>query len=119
VNEWQSGLEAERERALGALRSFWSTKKLAAEKRQETHILSNEEKEKWIEDHVERETAGARKWVEDAEVAIQQEEEDMKKAGNTGLMYREPEKTFQEMMVAIRDSLSDLVSSDDGDDGED
>ena len=43
----------------------------------------------------------------------------MKKAGNTGLMYREPEKTFQEMMVAIRDSLSDLVSSDDGDDGED
>jgi hypothetical protein len=32
-----------------------------AEKRREMHFLSNEEKEKWIEDYVERETAGARK----------------------------------------------------------
>jgi Uri superfamily endonuclease len=35
--------------------------KLAAEKRQERHFLSNQEKEKWIEDFVERETAVARK----------------------------------------------------------
>jgi hypothetical protein len=48
-----------------------SKKKLAAEKQQETHFLSNEEKEKWIEDFVERETAGARKRVEDAEAAVQ------------------------------------------------
>jgi hypothetical protein len=61
VNEGKSGLEAERIRALGALRSLRSKKKLAAEKRRETHFLSNEEKEKWIEDYVERETAGARK----------------------------------------------------------
>jgi len=36
-----------------------------------------------------------------------------------GLTNKEPEKTFEEMMVAIGDSLSDLASSDDGEDGED
>jgi hypothetical protein len=40
--------------------------------RQETHFLSNEEKQKWIEDYVQRETAAARKRVEDAEAAVQQ-----------------------------------------------
>jgi len=45
-NESRSGLEAERVRALGALRSFRSKKKLAAEKSHETHFLSNEEKVK-------------------------------------------------------------------------
>jgi hypothetical protein len=38
---------------------------------------------------------------------------------NVGLMNREPEKTFQEITVAIRESQSDLASSDDGEDGED
>ena len=42
----------------------------------------------------------------------------MKNAENAGLTNREPEKTFQEMMVAIGDSLSDLASSDDGEYGE-
>jgi len=55
------GLEAERLRALGAWRGLRSKEKLAVEKRRETHFSSNEEKEKWIEDYVERETAGARK----------------------------------------------------------
>jgi len=36
-----------------------------------------------------------------------------------GLTPREPEKTFEEMMAAIGDSLSDLASSDNGEDGED
>jgi hypothetical protein len=36
-----------------------------------------------------------------------------------GLTSREPEQTFEEMMAAIGDSLSDLASSDDGEDGED
>jgi hypothetical protein len=36
-------------------------------------------------------------------------------AGSTS---REPEKTFEETMAAIGDSLSDLASSDDGEDGE-
>jgi len=36
-----------------------------------------------------------------------------------GLTSREPEKTFDEMLVAIWDSLRDLASSDDAEDGED
>jgi hypothetical protein len=35
-----------------------------------------------------------------------------------GLTSREAEKTVEEMLVAIGDSLSDLASSDDGEDGE-
>jgi len=87
-NEGKSGLEAERIRALGALRSLRSKKKLAVEKRRETHFLSNEEKEKWIEDYVESETAGARKRVEDAEAAVQQEQDDMTHAEIAGLTSR-------------------------------
>jgi len=70
ANEGKSGFEAERILALGALRSLRSKKKLAAEKRQEMHFLSNEEKEKRIEDYVQRETAGARERVEDAAAAV-------------------------------------------------
>jgi len=119
ANEGKSSLEAERVRALGALRSLRSKMKLAAEKRRETHFLSNEEKEKWIEDYVVRETAVARKRVEDAEAAFQQEQDNRKHAEIAGLTYREPEKTFEEMLVAIGDSLSDLASSDDGEDRKD
>jgi len=43
----------------------------------------------------------------------------MRKAENVGLTNGEPEKTFQEMMVAIGDSLSDLASSNHGEDGDD
>jgi hypothetical protein len=73
ANEGKSGLVASRVRALGALRSLRSKKKLAVEKRQETHFLSNEGKEKWIEDFAERATAVARKRVQDAETAIMQD----------------------------------------------
>jgi hypothetical protein len=92
--------------------------KLAAEKRRETHFLSNEEKEKWIEDYVERETTGARKRDEDTEAVVQQEQDDMTQAEIAGLTSRDPKKTFEEMVVAIGDSLRDLASSDDGEDGE-
>jgi len=61
ADEGRSSLEAERVRALGALRSLRSKTKLAAGKRPQPHIISNEVKEKRIEDYVERETAGARK----------------------------------------------------------
>jgi hypothetical protein len=37
----------------------------------------------------------------------------------TRLTSREPKKTFEAMLVAIGDRLSDLASSDDGEDGED
>jgi len=35
-----------------------------------------------------------------------------------GVINREPENTVEEMMVAVGDSLSDLASSEDGEDGE-
>jgi hypothetical protein len=119
ANEGKSGVEAERIRAHRALGSLRSKKKLAAVTRCETHFLSNEEKEKWIEDYVERETAGARKRVEDAEAVVQQEQDNMTDAEIARLTSREPAKPFEEMLVAIGDSLSDLASSDDGEDGED
>ena len=81
--------------------------------------MSNEETEKLIEDYVERETTGARKQVEDAEAAVQHEQEDMRKVEYLGLMNREPEQTFQKMMVAMGDSVSDLATSDNVEDGED
>jgi len=92
---------------------------LAAEKRREMHFLSNQENEKWIEDSVERETAGARTRVEDVEAAVQQEQNEMMHAELAGLTSRKTERTFEGMLVAIGDSLSDLASSDDGEDGED
>jgi hypothetical protein len=93
--------------------------RIAVEKRQETHFLNNDEKEKWIEDYVERETAGARKRGEDAEAEVQHEQDDIKHAEIVGLTSRDPEKSFEEMQVASGDSLSDLACSDDGEDGED
>jgi len=101
------------------LRSLISKKRLAAEKRRETHFLSNEEKEQWIEDFVERETAGARIRVEDAETAVRQVQNGMTYAELAGLMSRKPEKTIEQMLVAIGDCLSDLASSDDWEDGDD
>jgi len=112
-------LEADRVQALGALRSLRSKKKLAVEEKRETHFLSNEEKEQWIEDYVEKETAVARKRVEDAETAIKQKQQDMSNVEKAGMTTREPEKTFEEMLNAIGDSLSDLASSNDEEDVED
>jgi len=119
ANEGKSSLEPERVLALGALRTLRSNKKLAAKKWRETHFLSNKEKEQWIEDYVERETSGARQRVQDAAAAVQQEQEDMKHAEIAGLINREPKWTFDKMMVAIRESLSDLASSNKGEDRED
>jgi len=119
ANEGKSGLEVERVRALGALCSLGSKKKLVAEIVRETHFLSNEAKEPWIEDYVERESAVARKRVEDAETAIKQKQEDMSNVDKAELTTRKPEKTFEEMLNAIGDSLSDLASSNNEADPED
>jgi len=119
ANEGKSGFDAEGVRALGALRSLRSKKKLAAEEQRETHFLSTEETDKCIEDYVERVTAGARKRVEDAQAAVQQEQDDMTHAKVAGLTSRKPEKTCEEMLVAIGDSLSDLASSNHGENGAD
>jgi len=83
------------------------------------HFLSNEEKEKWIDDYVERETAVARLRVEDAETAIKQEQDDMRNAEKAGLTTTKHETASWEMLNAIGDSLSDLASSEDEQDGED
>jgi len=83
------------------------------------HIFSQEDKYICIEYYGERETAGARKRVEDAETGVPQVQEETRKAENTGLTNREPEDTFQEMMVAIGNSLSDLSSSEAEEDVED
>ena len=61
----------------------------------------------------------ARKRVEDAEAVVQQKQEDIKHTEIAGLTNAEPEKTFDKMMVAIGDTLSDLEISDEGEDGED
>jgi len=119
ANEGNRGLEAERVQALGALHSLRSKKKRSVEKRHQTYCLSNKEKEKWIEDYGERETAVARKQVQDAETAIMQELKDMTTAESAGVTTRKPEITFEEMLNAIGDSLRDLASSDDEQDGED
>jgi len=68
---------------------------------------------------VERETAVARKRVEDAETAIKQKQDDMRNAEKAGLTTTKPETPFEEMLNAIGDGLGDRASPDDGEDGED
>jgi len=104
---------------LGALRSIRSKKKLAAEKRREMHFLTNEEREKWLEDYVDRETAVARERVQDAETAMMQELEHMENVEKGRSTTTRPKITFEEMLNAIGDSLSDLASSEHEEDGED
>jgi len=112
-------MAAERVRAWGALCSLRSEKKLSAEEWRETHLLPNEENERSIKDYLERESAVARKRVQDAETVIMQEQEDMNTAENTGVTTIMQEKKFEEMLNSIGDSLSDLASSNNEQDGED
>jgi len=70
-------------------------------------------REKWFEDYAERETAVARTRVQDAEPTIMQELKDIATAESTGAATREPDRTFEEMLNAVRDSVSDLASSND------
>jgi len=88
-------------------------------KRRDLHILSNVEKEKWIEEYVNQETAVAKKQVEDSETPIQQEQDDMRSADIVGLTARKSEETYEGLLNAIGDSLSDIGCFDDGEDGED
>jgi len=48
-----------------------------------------------------------------------QEQEDMRNAENVRSTTRKPEKIFEEIVNAVRDSLSNLASSDDEEDRED
>jgi len=115
----KSGLEEETVGALGALRNLQSKKRLAVEKRRDPHFFSNQGREKWIEDYVERETAVSRKPVHDPQTALMQEHEHMvnvKKGQSTTTKLEIP---LKEMLKAIGDSLSDLASSKDKEDRED
>jgi hypothetical protein len=114
-----SGFEAERVRWFGALRSLRFKKWLAVKKRREMHFLINDETEKWIEDYVEREIAVARKQVQDAQTAMMQEQEHMVNVEKGRSTTTKPEITFEEMLNAIGDSLSDLGCSEDVEHGED
>ena len=75
------------------------------------HFLSNEEKDKWIEDYEDRQTAVARMPVQDAETAIMQEQQHMRIVEKARLTTAKRETTFEEIFNAIGDSLSDLASS--------
>jgi hypothetical protein len=88
VNKGKSGLDAERVRVLGALRNLRSKKMLVSQKRLETHFFSNEERETWIEDFVEREATVARKRVHDAKTGMMQEQEHM---GHVERDHRQPQ----------------------------
>jgi len=68
---------------------------------------------------VEREAAVSTKQVEHAETAIKQEQDYMRNAEKAGLITTKPGTTFEDMLNAIRDSLSYLASSDNSEDGED
>jgi hypothetical protein len=68
---------------------------------------------------VERETAVARKRVQDTETSIIPELTDITTAESTGATTSKPETTSKEKLNAIRVSLSDLASSDDEQNGED
>ena len=65
-----------------------------------------------------RETTVARQQVEDAEVAIKQEQDDTSYAEKTELTVAKPKTTSVEMLNTIGESLSTLPSPDDGEDWE-
>jgi len=119
ANEGKSGLEADRVRALGVLHSNLSKKKFSAVKRRETHLLSNEETERWVEDNVDRATAVPRKRVQDAETMIMQEQDNMGNAEKTPSTTRKPEETIENTLNALGDNVSNLPGSDDKQDEDD
>lgn len=97
----------------GALHSLKSKQKLVVDKQSDTHCLSNDnDEEKWIEDYVHGETAIVIQPAENSEPPIQQQQKHNRNAEKLELTTRKSEKTFEEMLNAIRDSLSHLVSSD-------
>jgi len=118
-NECKSRLDSERVRVLGALRSMRSKGNLAAETWQELQFLSNNEKGNCMADCMDWVTTVTRNRVENTVTAIKLEPEDMKNAGKTGLTTRKPGTTFRVMLGAIKDSLSDIGTFEDWEDGGD
>jgi len=117
ANKGKSSLGIERVLGLGGLRSLRSKKNHSAEKSQDTHIWRNEENEKWTEDHVDWETVGLRKWVDDSDTEIMQHQEDMRTAETAQSTTRTPETPLEQILNAIGDSLSHPGISDNEEDG--
>jgi hypothetical protein len=67
-------------------------------------LISNEEKEKSIEDYVERETAVPRKRVQDAATAMMQQLKDMTAVDSVGGTTRKTNTMIEEILIAIGDS---------------
>jgi hypothetical protein len=114
-NEGKSAHEAERIRALNALRSLRSKKRLAAAKKKEVKDMDEEERGRWIDDYVEKETRVARQRVEAADAAVKA---DMEKVYDPKTVD-EPKKTFQELLALVGDDIDNVVPSDDDDDWDD
>jgi len=75
-------------------------------------MLGNKEKEKSIEDCVERDTAVAQMRVHDGETAITQEQVVASTAENVWVTTRQPAEMFEAMLNAFGHWLRDLASSD-------
>jgi hypothetical protein len=85
-------------------------------KRQETYCIINVATVRWLMDYVYRETAVARNGVHDEESTIMH---DMASTENAEAITRKPETMYQEMLNVIGDSLKDLASSTNQQDGAD
>jgi len=100
-NKGNIALHTDRFRALRALRGLRSRRKLSAEKSWEMHFLSNEEKGKWIKDHVDRETAVTRRRVQDTETVIEQGQQYMTNVEQARSTTTKPKTSFREILNAI------------------
>jgi hypothetical protein len=115
-NAERSAHEAERIRALNALRTLKSRKRKAATKMKEIQGMSEDQREKWIENYVERETQVARQRVEAADAAVN---EDMENEYGAPPAVRTKKRTFEELLALVGDDLDNVVPSDDDDDDDD
>lgn len=108
ANAGKTGLEAERVRALGALRNQRSKKRKAAEQMQETKFVSRAEKKRWIDEYVEKETEPFRRRVAEAEEAIRAAKHERPATDKTHSATETPKPTFEEMLRTIGDDLNDI-----------
>jgi len=97
VNENKSCFNAEWVWTLGALRSIKFSTMLTAVKWWQMHVLSNKEKEKWIEGYVDRDPAVERQRVQDTETGTMQEQKDNRNAEKVRSTTRKPDTAFEEM----------------------
>jgi hypothetical protein len=72
-----------------------------------------------MKDYVERKTIVSTNRVQDAETAMMQEHGHMGNVENGRSTTTKSERAFEEMLNAVGDSLSDLGSSEEEEDGED